>query len=416
MQKWRNILLCAAVSFMFLFMAVGYAQLTDNMTINGTAEVKEIETVYIPDQPINKVQPFSIKNSSNITVNDSKGIVLTKTGYLTFSHNDYVLKAQSNGKTGGSITITINVKNNSGIDQYFGYHTAISNNDLEKLKSIKTTYSQSGDARLVKNGEAKTFTFTLQNSTWSDVSMKGFESLLVFSPNFTQDDTQNATNALAKMFANVLAGKGPKGDGSGIVYQGKTIAANKIMDEIKAKMTDVDTGGYTGNVGNATQAEKDLMKAIFGDNITIQIGDNYYSVYILIKNQKIKSDQDMVIYVTADQLSMGSGQWKNNSWQSLNIVPVYGLVFIKDGNSYKYCNHLFAGEAPVCDFGGAFGEGEVGNFNTNLWNSTEFSNVTDKSGGSITQDYITTNGELDEAYTEYMKKNPNALIKPEDLT
>ena len=415
MQKWRNILLCAAVSFMFLFMAVGYAQLTDNMTINGSVTVTEIETVYIPDQPINNVQPFSIKSSSNITVNDSKGVVLTKTGYLTFSHNDYVLKAQSNGKTGGSITITINVKNNSGIDQYFGYHTAISNNDLEKLKSIKTTYSQSGDARLVKNGEAKTFTFTLQNSTWSDVSMKGFESLLVFSPNFTSDTTMTATDSLAKMFANVLAGKGPKGDGSGIVYQGKTIAANKIMDEIKAKMTDVDTGGYTGNVGNATQAEKDLMEAIFGDNITIQIGDNYYSVYILIKNQKIKSDQDMVIYVTADQLSMGSGQWKNNSWQSLNIVPVYGLVFIKDGNSYKYCNHLFAGEAPVCDFGGAFGEGKVGNFNTNLWNSTEFSNVTDKSGGSITQDYITTNGELDEAYTEYMKKNPNALIKPEDL-
>ena len=129
----------------------------------------------------------------------------------------------------------------------------------------------------------------------------------------------------------------------------------------------------------------------------------------------------MVIYITADQLNLGSGGWQDGNWgqqgsyQNLHIVPVYSLIFIKSGNGYKYCDHLFAGEAPVCDIGGAFGEGKVGNFNTNLWNSTEF-NVTDSTAnGNITQDYINTNGELDEAYQHFINQNPGALINPDQL-
>lgn len=413
MQKWKNILLCAAVSFMFLFMAVGYAQLTDNLAINGTAEVKEIETIYITN--------IEVTGSSYVTVNDSNGIVLTKNGYLVFSHNDYQLNQQKQGNywgssstPGGSITIKVTVKNNSGSDQYFLKHTST---DESKLNSnIVISYAQSGNDRWVKHGQSKEFTFTIQNtSTKNAFSLKNFESLLVFSPNFDSTVTEGATNTIAKIFENVLAGKGPNGDGKGISYTAengrtKNVAADKIVDEILNTMTSVDTGGYTGNVGNAKQHEKSLIQGIFGDNITLQIGPNYYSVYMLIKNQEVSGDRvaDMVIYVTADQLEVGGGEWKNNRWQNTRIVPVYCLVFIKEGNGYKYCDHLFAGEAPVCDFGGALGDGKIGNFHTNIWNSTEFPNITDTSNGSIGQQYITTDGELDEAYKEFIKNNPGA--------
>ena len=407
MQGWRKILLCIVFSFMFLFITIGYAQIADNLLVNGTVEYGEPKTVYIKEVKITKKTNTSTQNIS-----------LTLNGTLTFKHSNYELKGQSGGTTGGSITIEVKVKNNSGVDQYFVEHTSMVENDVAKLKNTKTTYSQTGDNRLVKNGDEKTYTFTIQNTTRNTLSMKEFESFLKFSPEFTADTTMNATDALAKAFANVLAGKGPNGDGTGIIYKNKEIAANKIMEEITKKMTSVDTGGYTGNVGNATQDEKELMEAVFGDNITIQIGSNYYSVYILIKNQQIdnKGENDMVIYVTADQLDIGGGTWnnRNQTWENTRIVPVYGLVFIKDGNGYKYCNHLFAGEAPVCDFGGALGDGKVGNFHTNIWNSTEFS-VTDNSGGSIGQQYITTNGELDEAYQYFIQRNPGALIDPGTL-
>lgn len=406
MKKWRKILLFAVFSFMVLFSALGYAQLSTTLSVEGT--FKDPQLIYITN--------VSVSGYSKISGTAS----VSQTGILTFKHGNYSLNRQSTGSTGGSVTISVTVRNNSGKDQYLQSHTATNQNDINKLNnSCKITYQQSGEDRMVQNGKTKTFTFTIQNATRSSLSMNNFESLLVFTPEFTLEDTMNATDALAKMFANVLAEKGPNGDYGSITYKGKEIPADQILQTIKDNMTGVDTGGYTGNVGNATQDEKDLMEAIFGDNITIQIGNNYYSVYILIKNQQIdnKGENDMVIYVTADQLDIGGGTWnsRNQKWENTRIVPVYGLVFIKEGNGYKYCDHLFAGEAPVCDFGGALGDGKIGNFHTNIWNSTEFSSVTDQSGGSIGQQYITTNGELDEAYQYFIKDNPGALIDPGTL-
>lgn len=399
MQKWKNMLLCFAVTFMFLFIAVGYAQISGELSITGNAKY-EIAAIYITEVRISSVSGVGGQTPS-----------VTKTGTLTFEHNNYNLRAQVGSTAGGSFTVHVTVKNNSGVDQYLLKHTASSASDIEKLKNTQTSYSQQLVAdRLVPQGESRTFVFTVQNtSTSSALYMNKFESLLVFSPNFSADTTENATNALTQAFLNVLAGNGPNGDGKGIEYvdsNGKTkkVEAKKILDEIVGKMTSVDTGGYTGNVGNATQAEKNLVEAIFGENMVIQLGSNYYSVCMLIKNQKIVNKDDMVIYVTADPLEVGGGTWNGGTkkWDNLRIIPVYALVFLKDGTTYTYVDHIFAGEAPVCDFKGALGDGKVGNLHTNIWNSTEFPSVTDKSGGSIGQQNITTNGELDEAYQFYI--------------
>ena len=101
-----------------------------------------------------------------------------------------------------------------------------------------------------------------------------------------------------------------------------------------------------------------------------------------------------------------SGHHKSQPSKTVNLITG-GLVYINNGDgSFTYCDHLFAGEAPVCDFGGAFGTDKIGNFNTNLWNSTDYADLTDTSGGSVSQNYITTNGELDEAYQRYVRENP----------
>ena len=273
----------------------------------------------------------------------------------------------------------------------------------------------------MRHGETKTFTFTVQNTSWNNVSMNGLESLLLFSPDFDNTAaTQNATALLAKGFGNILNGKGPNGDPHEIVtFNGRQYKASEIVSKLLVSRNDggvlepVDTGGYMGNVPSAPSEQQELVELMFGDQIVLEVGNNYYSVYVLIKNQKIDEDNtnDMVLYITADQLNMGSGGWKNGSYQNLNNVPVYGLVYINQGGEYKYCDHLFEGEAPVCDFGGAFGDGCVGNFNTNLWNSTEFQSVTNTSGGQVAETYISTNGELDEAYKyfrdQYLAANPN---------
>lgn len=417
---------------MFLFMAVGYAQLTDNLAINGTAEVKEIETVYITN--------LAISGSSNISVSGAANASLTKTGHVVFQHNNYkLLKQAQNGTAGGKIIIKVTVKNNSGKPQYLSELIPFDTNDSRYStfkQSCTITYAESGENRKVENGQSKTYTITIQNKSSKDIDLNGFQTSLVFTPKLDVNDTKNATQALVKAFAYILAGKGPNGDETAkITFQGeqnrpKDYSASQIVSELLLKttgnggaMNDAGTGGYMGNVAGAKDYQKELIEDMFGEQITIEIGSNVYSVSVLIKNQQMDNsgDNDMVIYVTADQLFQGSGGWeesnRNNNWtagyHNLNYVPVYALVFIKVGNTYQYCDHLFAGQAPVCDYGGAFGDGKTGNFNTNLWVSTEF-NVKDSSANSntVNKDYISADGALDEAYQYYIKQNPNAQMIP----
>ena len=393
MKTLVKVLLCITLSFMCLFTSIGYAAVSGNLAIHGTVEYTLPKMVYITS--------VSVKESSKTSGSTP---AVEKVGFVMFDHSGYTLNTQSSyNRAGGSVTIEVTVKNNSGVEQYF---TGLSNTPALANNAV-VSYSNIGVGEKLAADETRTFTITIQNTSWSKtVNMSGVQSALGFSPSFDDTATENASRDIASIFANVLAGKGVDGNGTGIVFQGREVPASEIVSLIFDNMENVDTGGYMGNVGNASDERKELIYAIFGDQIIMEIGNQYYTVSILIKNQQIdgRGANDMVLYVTADQLAVGGGAWRNNAWRDLNIVPVYGLVFINNGNdNYSYCDHLFAGEAPVCSFSGAFGAGNVGNFNTNLWNSTEYADLTDTSGGSITQDYITTNGELDEAYQRYIR-------------
>ena len=383
--------LCVLLSCMTLFLSVGYAAITGHILIDGSAVYNDPATVFIRN-----VRVSSSKNTGGTAS-------VTKAGFVVFQHGDYSLNRKSNSNnSGGTVTIEVVVENNSDVGQYFVGHSA----DPALASGVTVTYSGIKVGELIESkAEPKTFTITIQNTTRNAVSLNNVISTLEFSPVFDESFTEDASHSVAEIFENVLAGTGIDGNGKGVVYNGREIAADEIMSVLTDAMESVDTGGYIGNVGNASQEQKDLIAAIFGDEITMQIGNQHYSVSLLIKNQQIdgKGENDMVIYVTADQLAVGGGQWRNNAWQDLNIVPVYGIVFINNGkDGYSYCDHLFLGEAPVCNFGGEFGQDKIGNFNTNLWNSTEYPSLTDKSSGQITQSYITKNGELDEAYAQFV--------------
>ena len=393
LKKVNMICLCVALLMMSAFLSVGFAAVTDDLSVTGSGGWYEPEAVRIID--------INLKNSSNVSGTPS----VTQVGFVVFQHGDAALNTQRNSyNPGGMIEIEVTVRNNSGVGQYFTGHTA----SVTLRSSCVISYSGISVGDLLPHNQSRTFTIKFQNTDRTRaVTLNGMESTLNFSPDFDESYTEDASANLAQMFENVLKDLGPNGLGDGITFKGQYIPADRIMDTLAEYMTSVDTGGYIGNVGNASQDQKDLISAIFGENMTMQIGNQHYSVSVLVKNQQIdnRGQNDMVLYITADQLAVGSGYW-SNGWKGLTIVPVYGIVFINNGNSYTACDHLFAGEAPVCNFGGDFGSGNVGNFNTNLWNSTDYPDLRDTSGGDITQNYITTNGELDEAYQRYVRENP----------
>lgn len=374
-----SLLLC-----MTLFISVGYAAFSDSMQIDGTAEYREIEAVYIKN--------IRLTSSSNVTGTP----IVTKVGHLFFQCRDCSLNKQTGSGTsnaGGSISIEITVKNNSGVDQYFLEHKvnpALPSSCRSICSGIETNY-------LLKNGDEKTFTVTIQNTSTSVAcNLDGYESELCFAPNFDESFTADATESVAQIFASVLAGTGIDGKGTGITFNGEEVAAGDIMAAIDDNMSGKNwgSGGYIGNVDGASPDQKELIDAIFGEEIIMPIGNQHYSVSLMIKYLQANDQgkDDIVIYVTADQLKIGG------SSSARNNVPVYGIVFINNGDdTYTECEHLFAGEAPVSNMSGSFGTNYTGSFNTDHWVSTEY-NVSDEDAGLLGWG---RNGELDEAYVYY---------------
>lgn len=394
MRKLLIPFLCLMLSFMTLFLSLGYAALTDVMDITGVAEYKEPEAIYITD-----IQIDDGYDSNKITGTPSA----TKIGFLFLQFGDFTLRKQDGWNTGGSITVTITLRNNSGVDQFLSGHNVNSTRLSTKIDSSTPL------GTLIPKNTSGIIKIIIQNTNkYSDISANEFQVSLLFDPKFDASHTETVTKGVAEHFANLL-------NNPSFTYNGQTIdSTQELLTAMRGVWNSVDTGGYFGNVGNADQNQKELINAMFGENITITIGNHIYSVSVLVKNQKIGNDNenDMVLYITADQLDVGGGRWDSNAaetkygrWQDLNIVPVYALIYIKEGDKYNYCDHMFAGTAPVCNFKGAFGNGNVGNFNTNLWISTDYE-LSDNSNGYIDRNNVTKDGELDEAYEEYLKTLP----------
>lgn len=392
-----RVILCVCLACATLFLAVGYAALSDTLTITGEVKWQEPVAIYITS--------VSVAASDKTTVPPTA----SKVGYHVVQYGDFSLNRQTGSgaaRAGGYVTVDITVKNNSGKDQFFQKYIWENDGNVNILDGVKI-------GEKIQHGEIKTITIQIQNAKNSVLSMKGKELTLVFAPQFDEDDTVEATKNIAEIFINVLEHTGPDGDGIGIVVGDRTYTANEIVDELLNRMTDnPSTGDYMGNVEGAPDNQKEIINAIFEDAF-IQIGNQTYSVHLLIKQQDVNGDNrpDMVLYVTADQLNVGGGNWEGGgwgqqgTWQNLNYVPVYGLVYINTGTvnnrtTYEHCDHMFMGEAPVCNFSGSFGANNVGNFNTNQWRSTEF-DVTDGSADNFNQNNNTSDGELNEAYYYY---------------
>ena len=63
MKKWMKILICTVLSFMFLFFSIGYAELSELLLVNGTADVSATQyDIYITD--------ITPQSSGNVTIND----------------------------------------------------------------------------------------------------------------------------------------------------------------------------------------------------------------------------------------------------------------------------------------------------------------------------------------------------------
>lgn len=90
MKNWKKVILGVALSFMVFFTAIGYAALTDELTISGTLNASAPNEIFI----------------TNITVYESTTTTATITGLTSMS-------TTISGKAGDTIIYGITVKNNT---------------------------------------------------------------------------------------------------------------------------------------------------------------------------------------------------------------------------------------------------------------------------------------------------------------
>lgn len=385
---------CLLLCFMTAFISVGYAALSDSLQITGTVQYTEPTAIYITSVSVSTTNGGCNRTPSVKTA-----------GYLQVQYGDFSINRNS------SITLNVTVKNNSGVKQYFEGYSAGSG----LPSGVTVTYTGLSTGQAIESGNSATFQVKISTGRNGTYNHNGLMGIL----NFTPDFDQSTLNSIGQIVHNILHELGVDGEGSSITHKGQTITADRIMTYLAGYMDGKEsagTGGYISNVPAASQEEKDLLNQIFGENVTMTIGNQTYNVKCLLKNQNMGNSNDMVLYITPDPLDVGGGTWSNGAWTDLKKVPVHVLVFkytktVNGKKQYEEVPHIFLGTAPVCGPGGELYKKTndtiiTGNFNTNLWESTEY-NVNDNSNGQITQDWVSKNGELDEAYNYYINNVQN---------
>ena len=353
MKKSTQILITLMLSFSFVFSIIGYAQLTDTLTVHGQLEAAPLQDLYIVSVA---------SGGSNAQTN----------AYTKTVHSSTVdLGASSSG----TATFTITVLNNTGYTYYFDKMVwaddAYDNtNIVPTLNGIKAKYE-------LLNGETVTFTVTFSYKNASNISNTVLNSVInyQFVPNADDAGDIAVMNVLDK-FKEILNDETTGG------------AFEKLIENMEASGRRANQT-YIGNVVGADSEDTKIVEELFTDEImnylVLPIGDNKNKeVTAIIKRAALDGDSttgtnivdnngnvttagcEMTIYLTPDdipedRLFFGSGG---------RSITVYAAVFTTDaeGNWYQL-SPLYAGKATTNNYDGSLFS-TTNSFNTDTWRSS----------------------------------------------
>ena len=310
MAKWVKVLFGVAFSFMFVFMAIGYATLADTLVINGDATVEGVpETVVIMN--VEKVDSATTGNSVSADriiptavdsrIEGSSGQTVTyKITVQNFSAYKYSYvgitcdeSVANNNIYGSGITV---VTKNSATDSTgtFGAGTTI---------EAKGTVDDNGNPL-----DTLTFyaTYTIRNGAPASIN-----TILNYQFGVHTDDAgKAAVDGSLEQFENVL--------NTDSMY-------DSLMNKYNSNVSSGLRGDYVGNVATSLVAgwftdDDELIIDLFGD--TLVLGETEVKTLIKKMNVDGKTGDEMVIFLTPTDIL---GMKISNS--RTYIPDVYCAVF-----------------------------------------------------------------------------------------
>ncbi len=348
MKKSFWILIAVALSFATLFVGIGYAQITDNLTISGNVGIKPQEGVYITDIAI----PASLPTGCDMMVN----------GYVSTLINSRVQLA-----TNGRSTFTVNVTVYNSTNETYGYNvmkykTGSGTYDNENIE-ITTTMKKKNVNWKVEPGQTLTFpvTFSYVGLTYRQNNVLNSVVTFEFLPfdKIPDDSGQNVVKDTLGCFEDVLNDPDKSAQlNSAMAMEGYTWLEQRNRND-----------SYISNVSGATSKDKDIINNnLFKDKLNMIIDGEEKNVSILIKREEVDSNfegEEMMVFMTTDPLDKGGS--RNNPHR----VIVYVGVYVKDNGKWVLRGEMFEGTAPVTSYGGSFGTLFTGSFSTDYWQSSK---------------------------------------------
>ena len=332
----KKIALCALMLVMCFSICIGYAALTDSLTIVGTA------TITPPPLPDLRI--------IDITPDSSAGVTVTNT-------NGTVLFASVDG--GGKATFTIRIINNSGGIYVFDRVIDGDETNFDGVYSgTDITYELSGLSRLdeiAADGGIITFDITIDVpegvTTEHYILNFNFVSKYGIPDNeYFPDDMPDEEVSVVQRLSDIL---------NNIYTSDKTGNMDSRTYLLEETIQDRWAPGADPYVGTMSIEHIEQLKNLFGDIL------NDSSVSFILKNQDLTGDgyNEITLYSTSDPLT-------NQTENLRGVVCVYATVFtpvIDENNNIIGYNMLCEAMRGYC-YEVNYGSGNTNaSFSTDEW-------------------------------------------------
>ena len=365
MMKPMNVsITCILLAFLCLFSNVGFAQISDFLSISGTAKTDIPEGLFIT--------AVSTDSTSKV----DKNVV----DYVQFSTTiDSTINRASSGN--GVVVYKVTVFNNTNLvysyrdiyyqtslDGYNGNGYVATANSRSKIGIVTSLDKATAEEKKVYPGQIKEFTVTYTVGSGMS-SSTDWKTLVNFRFGINVDGEREALAVIEDKFLNIL---------------NTTTTYEQLIDALDNKFDGRQewTSNYIGNVVGSSSEDSVAVNTLFAGQLQITVGKEEMDATVLIKHENLDWNNytgddytavnssnggvfngygcEMTLYLTIDPLDRAGA-----------YVPVYVVVFTcnRDYNGNKTSDwyrigSTYAGTANVVTYDGGNG---TGSFVTDNW-------------------------------------------------
>ena len=359
MKIWLKLSLGILFSLMMVFVCVGYAAVSDELTVAGNATVSMPEGLFIT-----QIKTTGSNNLDKNTVSFEE--------YSTTVNS--IVSRRSSGS--GNAVYEITVLNNTNYEYAYRGLYYMSSYGNNSYVSTSNSNSKLGVVVSFPNGKIvapkETLTFRVTYTVGRNVgSSMNLDTLLNYQFGINVDSVDKAYDIVHDKFINIL--------NTDVTYK-------QLVDVLDDKFdgNQTWTSNYVGNVGNAVDNDMMTVETLFAGQLTMMVNGQARKAWVIVKHEDVDGNEltgddyklnynqygevthkgcEMTLYMTIDELN------KANSW-----APVYVTVFTCDrdanGNTisgWYQVGSTYYGQANVVGYRGE--SGGTGSFVTDNWKS-----------------------------------------------